>query len=109
MNERLPPVSRKKSRLDPIAQDVFRRSQTGFGLNDGSKVMQIITEENEKLKRELEKARKEIFMLKEENVELKKQSKGAPPKGKTTFVTSTSGKSENGVSEEVKLDNNEVL
>lgn len=109
MNERLPPVSRRKPRLDPIAQDVFRRSQTGFGMNDGSKVMQIITEENEKLKIELEEARKEIFRLKEENVELKKQSKGTLPKGKTTFVTSSPGKLENGLSEEVKLDNNEVL
>lgn len=108
MNAKLPPVSRKKPRLDPIEPDVFRRSQTGFGLNDPSKAMQVIIEENEKLKRELEEARKEIFRLKEENVELKKQSKGTAPKVQSTFLTSNSSKVETEHSEEGKLDNNEI-
>ena len=111
MKTQLPPVSRrKKSRLDPITPDVFRRSQTGFGSNDANKAMQILMEENEQLKKELEGARKEIFQLKEENLQLKKQAKGPTPSAKSTsgtFLTSGGGSPTH--EEDSKVEGDEVI
>ena len=108
---RLPPVSRKKARLDPIKQDVFRRTNTGFGVSDNqNKAIQLLLDENERLKKELDEARKEIFQLKEENLELKKQARPMTSSGKTTFVTSNkSVMKNNGSVEESKIDENTVI
>ena len=67
---KLPPV-KKKTKLDPIDPDIFRKSQSNFASLDNSKAIQSLMEENEQLKNELEIARKEIFRLKEENTQLK--------------------------------------
>lgn len=106
----LPPVSRKKTRLDPITPDVFRRSSSNFGVSDNTKIMQALAEENEQLKKELEEARKEIFRLKEENFQLKKESRGTAPKGSTTFLTSATNFHQNGdAHEEGKKDSGDLI
>jgi predicted nucleic acid-binding Zn-ribbon protein len=89
-NGKLPPVSRRKSKLDPISPDLFRRTQSSFGGSDNSKAIQALLEENDRLKKELEAARKEIFELKQENVELKKDAKPGAPKVKPSFSNPTS-------------------
>jgi ankyrin repeat protein len=108
-NENRIRVSRRKPRLNPIPQDPLRRTATGFGNNDNTKAMQNIMEENERLKSELDSARKEIFKLKEENIELKKQARPPTNSTKTTFLTSSNPPVQNsGISEESKIDADHV-
>lgn len=109
-NSVLPPVSRKKARLDPITPDVFRRTATGFGAADNSRAMQSLMEENDKLKSELEAARKEIFRLKEENIELKKVAKTTKTSSSSTFLTSSAAFDQPGnKTEDTKIDNDSTI
>lgn len=109
-NSQLPPVSRKKARLDPIAPDIFRRTTTGFGAADNSKAMTALIEENERLKSDLENARKEIFRLKEENLELKKVAKTTKKPASSTFLTSSVGYDQTGdKNEDTKTDSGDIV
>lgn len=105
----LKPVSRKKSRLQPIRPDALRRTQTGFGVSDQTKAMQMLLDENDHLKKELEEAKKEIFRLKEENLELKKGSKGGSSKGQSTFLTSSTIDSNGNAAENSKENGDEKV
>lgn len=106
---RIKPASRKKSRLQPIRPDALRRTSTGFGAGDQTRALQILMEENDQLKKDLEEARKEIFKLKEENLLLKKNSRGGAQKGHSTFVTSSNPEGASRVSENSKVNNDEKV
>lgn len=107
---RIRPMSKsKRTKLAPLPQDPFRRSTTGFGVSDSSKALQKLMEENERLKTELEAARKEIFQLKEENLELKKQARPSTKSGNSTFLTSASTYGQNGGLTEEDKNSGDVL
>lgn len=107
---KLPPV-KKKTKLDPIDPDIFRKSQSNFASLDNSKAIQSLMEENEQLKNELEIARKEIFRLKEENTQLKLEWKGKVATKTTTFLTSSTSVGQNGGStqEDTKMDSDNII